>query len=411
MATEKYVKFIPYLTKRELEVIETVLAGAMRYKSIASSLNISVNTVKTHLRKIYLTVEVNNIEALATLFHGYSQNKAEITPKSPLKIAKSPQMGDRKQHYFAVIFYNIMHSGGKKMQNLKALRIRTKFAIPLVLVIALVIGFAAGKLVSENRQTGQEIGMKAETVPEGILVNFKEALARGYAYNANGELIGYDENDYDSNGNLTKISIYDAHGKLSGYNKYDYDSNGNRTKQSIYDLNEDLSGYELSCYNEYEYDSKGNPTIMSRYNANGELSSYFEIGYDSNGYRTKYSSYNANGGVSSYSIYENDSNGNWTKQSSYNANGELSDYVVYEYDSNGNQTKQWSYNANGKVSSCFEIEYDSNRNETRYNNYNADGELIDYLVFEYDSNGNRIKSSRYNANGELSYYEILIYKS
>ena len=60
------------------------------------------------------------------------------------------------------------------MQNLKDLRIRTKFAIPLVLVIALVIGFAAGKLVSGNRKNGVEIGMKAETVPEGILVNFKE---------------------------------------------------------------------------------------------------------------------------------------------------------------------------------------------------------------------------------------------
>jgi DNA-binding CsgD family transcriptional regulator len=411
MAVGEYKKFIPQLTKRELEVIEAVLAGSLRYKSIASSLNISVNTVKTHLRKIYLTVGVNSIEALATLFHGYSQNKAEIIPKSPSKIAKSPQMGDRKQHFLAVLFYNIMHSGGKKMQNLKALRIQTKFAIPLVLVIALVIGFAAGKLVSGNRQNGLEIGIKDETVQEGILVNFKEVLAGGYAYNANGELSGYDENEYDSNGNLTKISIYDAHGKLSGYNKYEYDSNGNRTKQSIYDLNTELSVYELSEYIEYEYDSKGNPTIMSRYNANGGLSSYFEIGYDSNGYRIKYSSYNANGGLSSYSIYENDSKGNWTKQSSYNANGELTDYVVYEYDSNGNQTKQWSYNANGKVSSCFEIEYDSNRNETRYNNYNADGELIDYLVFEYDSNRNRIRSSRYNANGELAYYEVLVYKS
>jgi DNA-binding CsgD family transcriptional regulator len=61
MAVGEYVKFIPKLTKRELEVIETVLAGAFRYKSIASSLNISVNTVKTYLRKIYQTVGVNNI--------------------------------------------------------------------------------------------------------------------------------------------------------------------------------------------------------------------------------------------------------------------------------------------------------------------------------------------------------------
>ena len=155
MAVGEYNKFIPQLSRRELEVIEAVLAGSLRYKSIASSLNISVNTVKTHLRKIYLTVGVNNVEALAALFHGYSRNKAEITPKSPLKIAKSPQMGDREQHIFAVIFYNIMHSGGKKMQNLKTLRIRTGFAISLVLVIALVIGFTAVKLVSGNRHEGR----------------------------------------------------------------------------------------------------------------------------------------------------------------------------------------------------------------------------------------------------------------
>ena len=100
MNSGKYNTFIPQLTRRELEVIEAVLAGALRYKTIASSLNISVNTVKTHLRKIYLTVGVNSIEVLASLFHGYSSNKTEITPKSP-------QMGDRNQHFLAVIFYNI----------------------------------------------------------------------------------------------------------------------------------------------------------------------------------------------------------------------------------------------------------------------------------------------------------------
>ena len=151
MAVSKYVKFIPKLSKRELEVIETVLAGAFRYKSIASSLNISVNTVKTHLRKIYQTVGVNNIQDLATLFYGYSTNKTDITPKSPMKNKKSPQMGDSKQHFFAVIFYNIMYSGGKEMQNLKVIKI-----IPLFLVIALAVGFVSVKLVSGNRQNNTE---------------------------------------------------------------------------------------------------------------------------------------------------------------------------------------------------------------------------------------------------------------
>jgi DNA-binding CsgD family transcriptional regulator len=153
MAGCEYTKFITKLTRRELEVIEAVLAGALRYKSIASSLNISVNTVKTHLKKIYLTVGVNNIEALASLFHGYSTSKADITPKSLRKNKKSPKMGDKNQQFFAVIFYNILHAGGKKMQNFKALRIRTGAAISLVLVIALVIGFTATILVSGSRQT------------------------------------------------------------------------------------------------------------------------------------------------------------------------------------------------------------------------------------------------------------------
>ena len=100
MAGSEYIKFIPKLTKRELEVIEAVLAGALKYKSIASSLNISVNTVKTHLRKIYLTVGVNNIEELAALFYGYSSNKTDITPKSP-------QIGDRNQPFFCR--YIVLH--------------------------------------------------------------------------------------------------------------------------------------------------------------------------------------------------------------------------------------------------------------------------------------------------------------
>src|SRR5215469_5446963 len=161
MTSGKYTKFITKLSKRELEVIEAVLAGAIRYKSIASSLNISVNTVKTHLRKIYLTVGVNDIEALASLFHGYSSSKTDITSKSPQKNKKSPQIGDRNRHLFAVIFYNIIHSGGKKMQKLKVLRI-----IPLFLVIALGIAFATVKLISRNRQINADFGLTALQVPE-----------------------------------------------------------------------------------------------------------------------------------------------------------------------------------------------------------------------------------------------------
>jgi DNA-binding CsgD family transcriptional regulator len=60
-----------------------VLAGSLRYKTLASSLNISVNTVKTHLKRIYQITGVNNIGALSALFSGYSPACPETTPKSP----------------------------------------------------------------------------------------------------------------------------------------------------------------------------------------------------------------------------------------------------------------------------------------------------------------------------------------
>ena len=82
-AHTEYAQFIGQLSKRELEVISAVLAGSLRYKTLASSLNISVNTVKTHLQHIYQITGVNNIETLSALFAGYSPTRPETTPKSP----------------------------------------------------------------------------------------------------------------------------------------------------------------------------------------------------------------------------------------------------------------------------------------------------------------------------------------
>jgi DNA-binding CsgD family transcriptional regulator len=82
-AHAEYAQFIGQLSKRELEVISAVLAGSYRYKTLASSLNISVNTVKTHLQHIYQITGANNIEALSALFTGYSPARSETIPKSP----------------------------------------------------------------------------------------------------------------------------------------------------------------------------------------------------------------------------------------------------------------------------------------------------------------------------------------
>jgi len=69
-----YAQYIGQLSKRELEVIEAVLAGNVSQKELAASLNISVNTVKKHLQHIYQTTGTANMTALTVLFSGYSNN-------------------------------------------------------------------------------------------------------------------------------------------------------------------------------------------------------------------------------------------------------------------------------------------------------------------------------------------------
>jgi len=69
---DNYSKYIQYLSKRELEVVEAVLAGNDSYKKLTTALNISVSTIKTHLKHIYRATGVSNIAGLSSLFSGYS---------------------------------------------------------------------------------------------------------------------------------------------------------------------------------------------------------------------------------------------------------------------------------------------------------------------------------------------------
>ncbi len=57
-----------------MEVVGAVLAGNVTYKELSNVLNISVNTVKTHLKHIYQTTGVSNIAAFLSLFHGFTSN-------------------------------------------------------------------------------------------------------------------------------------------------------------------------------------------------------------------------------------------------------------------------------------------------------------------------------------------------
>jgi DNA-binding CsgD family transcriptional regulator len=78
-----YKKYIQHLSRRELDVVEAILAGNYSYKEISKALDISVNTVRTHIRHIYKTTGVTNMTALTSLFHDFTPMHPKFTPKSP----------------------------------------------------------------------------------------------------------------------------------------------------------------------------------------------------------------------------------------------------------------------------------------------------------------------------------------
>ena len=68
----EYAQLVQCLSKRELEVVQALLAGNESYKDLAATLNISTNTVKTHLKNIYQVVGVSKISDLSSFIRKMS---------------------------------------------------------------------------------------------------------------------------------------------------------------------------------------------------------------------------------------------------------------------------------------------------------------------------------------------------
>jgi DNA-binding CsgD family transcriptional regulator len=79
----EYKQYIQQLSRRELDVVEAILAGNYSYKEISKVLDISVNTVRTHIRHIYSTTGVSNMTALTSLFQGFTSMPPKFSPENP----------------------------------------------------------------------------------------------------------------------------------------------------------------------------------------------------------------------------------------------------------------------------------------------------------------------------------------
>ena len=147
-----------------------------------------------------------------------------------------------------------------------------------------------------------------------------------YWFDASGVLDLYVTYEYDTSGNLTRISDYYTSGDLGYHVTFEYDAGGKLTKMSRYDPLDVLDFYAT-----YEYDTSGNLTTVSGYVASDALTGYFTYEYETGGNLTRMSDYDASGALTGYVTFEYDTGGKLTMVSSYDAPDVLDGYMTFEW--------------------------------------------------------------------------------
>ena len=88
------------------------------------------------------------------------------------------------------------------------------------------------KGVNEDANMGEEVFSPYEVIEQNAGKPIKTALKDG-----DGNVLEYNYNEYDSNGNVAKTTSKDATGKVTASHEFEYDSSHNLTKETVKDAN------------------------------------------------------------------------------------------------------------------------------------------------------------------------------
>lgn len=163
-------------------------------------------------------------------------------------------------------------------------------------------------------------------------------------FDKNGNQLGMVQLEYDEDGNeLTSYGYIDT-GEL---NKTicEYEK-GQCISEKWYELDGELIFWE-----EYEYDSKGLEVKMKSYDADGQLYGCCTYEYDNQDRRIKELQYDFFDGKEEYAGYQS-----WeyeddelVRYAQYDNNDNVEWYTLYEYDEDGNCLAEYEYDASGKL--------------------------------------------------------------
>ena len=172
--------------------------------------------------------------------------------------------------------------------------------------------------------------------------------------------------EYDDDGRLIRNVAYE-YGELSldviqGYDEYGnlaylYEDNN----FNYINLEEGNYGYTFQHYDcNNEYDTDGNLIKVTQINRDGSVKKIIGYEYDADGRRIKTTNYKEDGTVSTYVESEYNADGAETKRFTYNPDGSIRSGWEREYDENSLLVKEIKYTADGAFESSSEYTYDEN---------------------------------------------------
>ncbi|MBR2549735.1 MAG: hypothetical protein IKE92_06940 [Clostridiales bacterium] len=252
-------------------------------------------------------------------------------------------------------------------------------------------------LISETETTTAPFAI-TETIIETELVIVYANPISVKIYDAEGNVTGTVENEYDSSGNKAKRTNRNQEGKTIAWSGFEYDSAGNCIKQTDYDSNNDLIRYT-----KFEYDESGNQTKRSMYGTHDSLLVMFEYNYDKTGKIIKETK-KALDYINSWKNYEYNEFGNVEKVTTYSDDYTVRCWSDYEYDQAGNVIKIVEYLPDGEVSYEFMAEYDSEGNRIKEVaiHYDINAKSTESYEMAYDDTGRLLSVTCLTPDGTIS---------
>lgn len=236
--------------------------------------------------------------------------------------------------------------------------------------------------------------------------------------------------EYDSFGNVTKVSEYDGNLVLSRHWIREYDSTGRELQNYSIDDDGNIIGGAFNTYNskgelvscadylndelwytdQYEYDDMGRLLITTRYDSKGRVKSVQECEYTSdqnNSPLTLYMTEGSEGQRYRYQQKEFDSDGHLSKEDTYDEAGTL--ICHQEYSADGILLQKLRYSSDGVLIS-WEQYHDAENSILIEAVYNDDGSGVNYaFICLYDQYGNKTESRKYGKGGILESKNIYQY--